>query len=105
MKRVVLSTAVLLMSCFGAWAQDKAAKDIFLDKCSVCHGPDGAGKTAMGKRLKVADVKDTVEKHTAAEMMTTVQNGKGTSMAAFGKDFNKDQIKALVEYYRGLAKK
>jgi hypothetical protein len=45
-----------------------------------------------------------VDKRSADQMITVVQNGKGTAMSAYGKDFNKEQIKALVEYFRGLAK-
>jgi mono/diheme cytochrome c family protein len=82
----------------------KDAKDLYLDKCSVCHGPDGAGKTARGRKLKVLDVRETVKKISAEDMIKAVQNGKGANMDAYGKEFGKDQIKALVDYYRGLAK-
>jgi mono/diheme cytochrome c family protein len=40
----------------------------------------------------------------ADEMMKIVADGKGTDMDAYGREFSKDQIKALVEYYRSLAK-
>jgi len=49
-------------------------------------------------------VKETAAKMSAADMIKVVQNGKGTDMDAYGKEFNADQIKGLVEYYRSLAK-
>jgi mono/diheme cytochrome c family protein len=86
-------------------AQGKPASDIYLDKCSVCHGADGAGKTAKGKKLKVKDVRETVGKMTAEQMEAVVKSGKDPDMDAYGKDLSGGQIKQIVEYYRGLAKK
>jgi len=37
-------------------------------------------------------------------MIKIVTDGKGQDMDGFSKEFNKDQIKALVEYYRSLGK-
>jgi mono/diheme cytochrome c family protein len=93
----------VLAGAASAWAQGDA-KDIYLNKCATCHGPDGAGKTAMGKKLKVKDAHEVVGKMSADEMITVVTNGKGQDMDAYSKQFNKDQVKALVDYYRGLAK-
>jgi mono/diheme cytochrome c family protein len=83
---------------------DRDAKDIYLDKCAVCHGQDGMGKTAKGRKLKVVDVHETVKKFTVDEMIKAVQEGKGNDMDGYSKDFGKAEIKAVVEYYRGLAK-
>jgi mono/diheme cytochrome c family protein len=85
------------------WAQGDG-KDLYLNKCATCHGPDGAGKTAMGKKMKVVDVRTVVPKMSAAEMEKIVANGKGENMDAYGKQFSAAQIKGLVEYYRSLAK-
>ena len=57
-----------LFFALSAWAQ-KDAKDIYLDKCSVCHGADGTGKTAKGRKLKVKDVHQTAAKMSAADMI------------------------------------
>ena len=96
-------TGILFLLAAGASAQNDA-KEIYLNKCAVCHGPDGAGKTVMGKKLKIADIRTVVDKDSAEQMIGVVQNGKGTSMKAYGKDFTKDQIKGVVEYLRNLAK-
>ena len=94
--------AFFLLGASGAWAQ--GAKEVYLAKCSVCHGADGAGKTAKGRKLKIKDVHETVGKMSTEEMIKIVENGKGANMDAFGKELGKDQVKAVTEYYRSLAK-
>ncbi len=81
-----------------------SAESAYLDKCAVCHGKDGAGKTAKGRKAKVKDVRETINKMSEAEMIKIVNEGKDPNMDAFKKDYTADQIKALVVYYRGLAK-
>jgi mono/diheme cytochrome c family protein len=100
-----ITTAVAFLSLvpLGAWAQQDA-KDIYLDKCAVCHGADGGAKTARGKKLKMKDVHETVAKMKADEMIKIVTDGKPPDMDGYGKTFSRDQVKALVDYYRGLAK-
>lgn len=99
--KIITGVVLFLLGAAGAWAQ-KDTKDLYLDKCSVCHGPDGAAKTAKGKKLKMKDVHQV--KMSEDEMIKIVTDGKGTDMDAFGKDLSKDQVKALVDYYRSLGK-
>ena len=102
---VGVAAALVAMMTVGAAAQGKAASELYLDKCAVCHGADCAGKTAKGRKLKVADVRQTTVKFTAEQMIEVVVKGKDPDMDGFGKEFSADQIKQIVEYYRGLAKK
>src|SRR6185436_19805970 len=102
-KQGIAVSAMLTMAGLAAMAQNDA-KDLYRNKCSVCHGADGAGKTARGKKLKVLDVRETSKKVSVDEMIKVVQDGKGANMDAYGKELSKDQIKALVEHYRALAK-
>ena len=82
-----------------------AAQDIYLDKCSVCHGQDGAGNTAKGRKLKVKNVRSPeVQKMSEAEMIDIVSKGKGKDMDGYAKELGDDMVKQLVEYYRSLAK-
>ena len=101
--KITTGITICLLSAFAGWAQGDI-KDIFLDKCSVCHGPDGAGKTAKGKKLKVKDIHETIKSESEAEMIKILTDGKGKDMDGFGKDFKPEQIKGLVQYYRSLAK-
>jgi mono/diheme cytochrome c family protein len=100
----ITTGGLLLLGCALAASAQKDPKDLYLDKCSACHGPDGAGNTAKGKKLKMKGVTETTAKMSAADMIKVVQTGKGTDMDAYGKEFSADQIKGLVEYYRSLAK-
>ena len=79
-------------------------QDLYLSKCATCHGADGAGKTAMGKKLKVQNAQAAVGKMSADEMIKVVTDGKGQDMSGYGKQFSAEQIKGLVDYYRGLGK-
>jgi len=46
-----------------------------------------------------------VGKMTADQMSEIVKSGKMPDMDAYGKELDANQIKAIVAYYRGLAKK
>jgi cytochrome c6 len=85
-----------------ARAQD-SAEDNYNKKCAVCHGKDGLGNTAKGKKVHVKDVHQNM-KDSEADMIKAVTEGKGDDMDSYKKEFTPEQIKALVEYYRSLGK-
>jgi cytochrome c6 len=100
--RIVLVLAI--MSVFGASTRADGAAD-FKAKCAMCHGADGSGNTATGKALKVRDLASPdVQSQTDAQITDIVTNGKNKMPAYKGK-LTDDQIKGLVAYVRGLAKK
>jgi mono/diheme cytochrome c family protein len=88
----------------AAGGPGESAEDIYGHKCAVCHGKDGAGKTAKGKKLKVIDVRETIKKYSEDEMIKIATDGKGKDMDGFKKELSKEEIKTVVEYYRSLAK-
>lgn len=99
----ITAAVLFVLAPLTGWAQQDA-KEIYLDKCAVCHGPDGAAKTARGKKLKMKDVHETAAKMKADEMIKSVREGKPPDMDAYSKTLTGDQIKAVVDYYRSLAK-
>ena len=103
LQTIAIGAGLFLLGAAGVWAQQEV-KDLYLDKCATCHGADGAGKTAKGKKLKVKDIHQTVSKMSSEEMLKILENGKPPDMDAFGKQFSKQQSQALVEYYRSLGK-
>jgi mono/diheme cytochrome c family protein len=102
--KLTMTCAALLLSGAVNIRAEGDSKDLYLSKCATCHGPDGAGKTAKGKKLKVQDVHQTATKMSADDMIKIVTDGKGQDMDGFGKTLSKDQIKGVVDFYRGLAK-
>ena len=103
MKLTTICGVLVLAAAATALAQGDA-KELYMSKCATCHGPDGAGKTAMGKKLKVQGAQAAAAKMSADEMVKIVTDGKGQDMSGYGKQFSADQIKGLVDYYRGLGK-
>jgi mono/diheme cytochrome c family protein len=82
-----------------------SAQDVYLDKCSVCHGQDGSGNTAKGRKLKVKNLRSPeVQKLSEAEMIDIVAKGKGKDMDGFQKELGDNLVKDVTIYYRSLAK-
>jgi mono/diheme cytochrome c family protein len=84
-------------------AQD-SAEDLYGHKCAICHGKDGLGNTAKGKKVHVKDV-HTNMKDSETQMISVVTNGKGDDMDAYQTELTADQIKGVVDYYRSLGQK
>ena len=78
--------------------------DLFKQKCSMCHGVDGKGYSA----LKTPDFTDPKVQAslTDKEIAEVIKNGKkGTAMPAFGDKLSDEQIHSLVTYIRSLKQK
>ncbi len=101
---VVTVAFAMLALPIASFAADEGA-DLFKSKCAMCHGPDGAGKTMMGEKLKIPDLNSAdVQKKTDAGLNTVVTKGKD-KMPAYETKLSKEQIGKLVGYIRDLAKK
>jgi len=93
---------VVMLVTPTAQADDAAA--VYKAKCAMCHGPDGAG-TSTGKAMGAGDLRaDTTQKKTDAQLIEATTNGQ-KKMPAFKGKLTDEQIKDLVKYIRGLAKK
>jgi len=105
MKKVVLFAVVLILALTThfSFAQDGAAT--FKSKCAMCHGPDASGKTPMGEKLNIRDLRSAdVQKQTDAELAQIVTKGKN-KMPSYDGKLTKEQIAQVVAYVRELAKK
>lgn len=96
MKRFALVLAVT--SLFATAAQAADAKATFTAKCTVCHGADGKGQSAMAKKLGVKDL--TVTKLSAAEIEAMIAKGKG-KMTGFEGKLSAEEIKAVAAFVKG----
>ena len=101
MKAIAVSALTLLISA-SAFAADGAA--VYKAKCASCHGADGAGQTAIGKKMNLRDLgSPEVQKQTDAELYAWTADGKGKMPAYKGK-LSDAEIKALVGFMRTLKK-
>ena len=84
----------------GACAEDAAT--LYKSKCQACHGPDGKGNTAAGKKLNVKDFsRPEVAQMSDQELFDITKTGKN-KMPAFDKKLTDDQIQGLITYIRSL---
>jgi mono/diheme cytochrome c family protein len=73
--------------------QDAAA--LYRANCASCHGNDGRGQTAAGRRLGVRDLR---EKHGGeAHFRNVIANGRGR-MPGFLRRVGQDGVEALTRY-------
>src|SRR6476646_5237879 len=102
--RLLLILGILLSACsMPLFAQDAAA--IFKTKCAACHGPDGKGDTAMGKKLGVRDfASPEVQKQSDDELAAIINDGKN-KMPAYKKSLKPEEVKALVAFIHACGKK
>jgi mono/diheme cytochrome c family protein len=105
MKKSIALTALCILIAvpvFAGGGPDGAA--IYKAKCAMCHGPDGAGQTTMGKNLKLRDVRSPdVQKQSNAELAKIISDGKG-KMPAYKAKLGAGDIEALVAFIRTLKK-
>jgi mono/diheme cytochrome c family protein len=100
MRTAAFLTSLLFLVVVSARAEDTAA--LYKAKCAACHGPDGKGETAAGKKLGVKDFHSPeVAKMSDAELFDITKKGK-EKMPAYDKKLTDDQIKDLIKYMREL---
>jgi len=98
---MALATLALPIASFAGDGGD----DVFKSKCAMCHGPDGAGKTMMGEKLKIPDLRSAdVQKKSDADLKALIAKGKD-KMPGYETKLSKEQINKLVVFVRDLAKK
>lgn len=96
-----LSVATLLASAaaFGDVAE------VYAKNCASCHGKDGTGNTAMGKKSKAKDYTDAKVQaaFTDDEALKAILEGK-EKMKAYKDKVTEAEAKELVKYVRAFKK-
>lgn len=106
----VALAAVALAIGFSAprleWAASaKSGEETFNAKCAMCHGQDGSGNTAVGKNLKLRDLRSKeVQAESDKQLYDITAKGKGRMPGYEGK-LGKADIENLVAYIRELGRK
>jgi mono/diheme cytochrome c family protein len=105
MKNVLCFTVIVLaFSMMGSTLALADSAGDYKARCAMCHGPDGKGDTAMGKKFGLKDLGSAeVQGQSDADLGTTITKGKD-KMPAYGDKLSKEQIDGLVKYIRSLKK-
>lgn len=102
----LVSAAIPLLLLFSAPVHARSeAADLYKAKCAVCHGIDGNGDTAAGKKLGARDFgSPEVQRETDQELLEITAKGKN-KMPGYEKGLKESEMKDLVAYIRELGKK
>jgi cytochrome c6 len=101
MKRKIFVFATLIIASAGVSVAADAAAN-WTQLCASCHGKDGSGNTAMGKKLGVKDYSKD-QGFSDGEATNVIKNGKG-KMKGYKAKLSDADVKALVAYVRSLKK-
>jgi cytochrome c6 len=100
----VLLIVVMLAANPAAGEDSAAGAAVYKSKCVTCHGTDGGG-TAVGKSLKVADLRSAeVQSRPDAELTQVISDGKN-NMPGFKGTITDDEIQAVLGHVRTFAAK
>lgn len=96
---MILTTALLaLVAPLSMFASDGAAP--YKAKCSSGHVAHGSEQTAMGKSMKLRDLRaPEVQKQTGKELFSITSDGKGR-MPSYKTKLSEADINALVAHMR-----
>jgi mono/diheme cytochrome c family protein len=103
-----LAATAVATTAVAARAADAAAN--WKEQCVKCHGPDGAGKTAIGRKLHIKDFTDGsiqagfTDDDALATILKGHKNASGKQIVPPFSGLTDDDAKALVGYVRGLKK-
>lgn len=100
-----ITTSVLSIACLLAVPAFGAVADTYAKNCVSCHGADGKGATAMGKKLKVLDYTTAEgQKWTDAEGVKAILEGKEKMKGYKDKGITEADAKELVKHIRSFKK-
>ncbi len=101
----LFTVVVAVIALWGTTLTAQDAAGLYKAKCAACHGADGKGETAMGKKFGLKDLASPdVQKMSDGDLSTIIADGK-EKMPSYKKSLKPEQIKDLVGYIRSLAKK
>lgn len=102
--KILVVAMVMCIVFFTVSSAMAAPADTYKAKCAMCHGADGKGDTAMGKKYNLKDLASAdVQGKSDAQLTEIITKGKD-KMPAYSGKLSDDEIKGLVGYVRSLKK-
>lgn len=79
------------------------SRDIWIKaKCALCHGENGSGETAHGKKTETPDLRaESTRTKTDEELKACIERGEH-KMPAFRVKLTDEQVALLIQYVRDL---
>ncbi len=83
------------------------ARSVYSVKCANCHGADGSGQTALGREMKIRDLRSSESRNIPdAVWESAIAHGwDGGRMPGFQKKLGSEMVEHLASYTRILAGK
>lgn len=79
-----------------------AGRELFLQRCAMCHGAAGTGSSFVAQQPGMPDVSNLTTTDAAPqELYQTLTEGRG-AMPAFGKRLSDTQRQSLIQYISTL---
>lgn len=112
-KLAALAAFVLVIGIAALWSDRSPsvslafadAASVYKTKCASCHGADGSGNTAVGKSLKLRDLRSAaVQGQSDDQLFNIIAKGKG-KMPGYEKSLGAAACKEQVAFTRKLAGK
>lgn len=111
-KLALMGTTLALVVSFSTTLHASAAADastegpaLFKAKCTMCHGSEADGKTAMGAKFGIRDMHSPeVQKQSDTELTQIITKGKG-KMPSYDGKLTPEQVTQVVSFIRQLGKK
>ncbi|MBI2206606.1 MAG: cytochrome c [Candidatus Rokubacteria bacterium] len=95
----------LVLATTAMAADADLGKKLWAQKCAMCHGADGKGDAKMAERLKAKiPGLGTSAGKTDSELLKAIADGK-RPMPAFGKSLKSEELEAVLQHAKGLAKR
>jgi cytochrome c oxidase cbb3-type subunit 3 len=90
----------------GVSAEIAMGKQIYMEKCTLCHGQtghgDGPGAAALDPKPRNHTDGSYMNSRTNAQLIEVIKNGKG-QMPAWGSQLTDEQVHHVLAYVRTLA--
>jgi cytochrome c553 len=82
----------------------KIGRKVYRDKCLVCHGARGDGKTETAEFLdpKPPDFSSPSYKSTFDQIVEFIRKGKGQVMPAYREELSEEEIEEVAKYIEGF---
>jgi len=89
---------LLALLCLPLTAEVRDLKAFFQERCAVCHGADGSGRSPGGQRFGGRNLTDTrwLAKQDELALVTSVLKGRG-AMPGFRRQLSEAEVKRLLK--------